>query len=139
VTRASGLNTLIIRRLTNSATTGEGRHLYFRWPDGVEIRNFQVREDLPGLDVRGEGGYVLAPPRVHPNGAMYRWAEGCASQFVAAPKWLLELVIARSSGSPSPIAAMLQEAWKALFEAQHERSLRGRHSAPVRLFRPQIR
>ena len=47
---------------TVEAITGKGRHIYFRWPQGLEIRNFQHRDDVPGIDVRGNGGYVLAPP-----------------------------------------------------------------------------
>jgi hypothetical protein len=56
-------------------TGGGGRHLYWRWrPDGREIRNFQCRDDLPGFDVRGEGGFVVAPPSIHPSGRAYAWS-----------------------------------------------------------------
>jgi putative DNA primase/helicase len=42
--------------------TGKGRHLYFSHP-GVPVPN-RVRV-APGLDVRGDGGYVVAPPSAH--------------------------------------------------------------------------
>src|SRR5262249_37782818 len=53
---------------TIEVITGKGRHLYFRWPSGCEIRNKQDNPVMPSIDVRGEGGYVLAPCSVHPSG-----------------------------------------------------------------------
>src|SRR5437879_4495441 len=44
-------------------TGGGGRHVYLSHP-GIEIRN-SAGELGPGLDVRGDGGYVLAPPSTH--------------------------------------------------------------------------
>lgn len=38
-----------------------GRHFYLRYPEDAEVRNSSGRLG-PGIDVRGEGGYVLAPP-----------------------------------------------------------------------------
>jgi hypothetical protein len=76
---------------TATVITGKGRHLYFRWPVDVEIRNSQHRADLPNLDVRGDGGYVIAPPSFHPSGAIYRWADVNAD-FVPAPAWLVGIV-----------------------------------------------
>ena len=46
-----------------------GRHLYFRHP-GFHVSN---RELAPHLEVRGDDGYVLLPPSVHPSGGVYRW------------------------------------------------------------------
>jgi len=50
--------------------TGKGRHLFFTLPGG---RNSAGKLG-PKIDTRGEGGYVVAPPSVHPNGHRYRWA-----------------------------------------------------------------
>jgi len=47
---------------TPTVLTGKGRHLYFTYP-GVPVPN-RVRV-APGLDVRGDGGYVVAPPSTH--------------------------------------------------------------------------
>jgi hypothetical protein len=49
-------------------TGGGGWHFWFR-PLGYGNR---VRL-LPGLDWRGNGGYVVAPPSRHASGADYRW------------------------------------------------------------------
>jgi hypothetical protein len=54
-----------------ASTPSGGGHLYFRPPPGVEIRNSAGKLG-PGLDVRGVGGYVVAPPSVI-DGKAYRW------------------------------------------------------------------
>lgn len=56
---------------TCMAITGRGgSHLYYRY-EGSDIGNRAGL--LEGVDVRGEGGYVIAPPSVHPNGTDYVW------------------------------------------------------------------
>lgn len=69
-------------------TGGNGWHLYFAHPS-VTIRNDAGRRLGPGLDVRGDGGYVVAPPSGHPSGHHYRWV-GAANQPAPMPGWLLE-------------------------------------------------
>ena len=56
------------------ATGGGGRHLYFRHPGGT-VRNSAGRLGA-GLDIRGDGGYVVAPPSIHESGHRYRWISG---------------------------------------------------------------
>lgn len=56
---------------TVTAITGRGgNHLYFHY-EGSDIKN--RAGILEGVDVRGEGGYVIAPPSPHPNGTEYAW------------------------------------------------------------------
>lgn len=57
------------RLATAEVRTARGRHLYFRHPGG-HIGNTPL---APKLDVRGDAGYVLAPPSIHPSGATYEW------------------------------------------------------------------
>ena len=55
---------------TWTAITGRGGyHLYFH--SNSEIKNRAGIID--GVDVRGDGGYVVAPPSVHSNGNRYEW------------------------------------------------------------------
>jgi hypothetical protein len=79
-------------------TGGGGRHLYFAHPGGL-LRN---RVGLaPGIDLRGDGGCVVAPPSLHPSGRRYRWAAGRAPGEVGLaplPRWLLP---AAPAGAPS--------------------------------------
>ena len=54
------------------ATGGGGWHLYYRHPGGPLLPAFPGR---PGVDVKADGGYVVAPPSIHPATRQpYRWA-----------------------------------------------------------------
>lgn len=84
-------------------TGGGGRHVYFAHP-GVPIPNSAGRLG-PGIDVRGDGGYVLVPPSQHISGRQYQWAND--RELHPVPTWLLDLVDpARrrpSATSPAPV------------------------------------
>ena len=78
---------------TVTAVTGTGgHHLYFRLPDfaGAPVMKNTASALAAGIDTRGEGGYVVAPPSIHPNGNPYGW--GAPDEFAAAPVWLLALL-----------------------------------------------
>ncbi len=51
-------------------TGGGGRHFYFIHPGTIVKNKIGI---APGIDVRGDGGYVVAPPSVHISGGVYRW------------------------------------------------------------------
>jgi hypothetical protein len=79
-----------------SITPRGGRHYLFRW-NAINIRN-SVEEIGPGVDVRGAGGYFVAPPSVRADGAAYRWEDATVA-IVEAPAWLSELALAASSNA----------------------------------------
>lgn len=69
-------------------TGGDGRHWRFEMPPDFEVTN--RRGTLPaGLDVRGTGGYVVAPPSVSGKGAYVELTE--AAPYVAS-EWLLDMI-----------------------------------------------
>jgi hypothetical protein len=70
-------------------------HRYFKYPKDREIRNTTSRI-APGVDVRGEGGMVIAPPSVRSDGS-YVWLNN--ARTADAPEWLVESAIAASGGS----------------------------------------
>lgn len=65
-----------------------GRQLFFQWPDGHIVK--PGAGVLPGIDVRGDGGYVVAPPSIHPSGRRYQW-EGKV-ELASASDALLKMV-----------------------------------------------
>jgi hypothetical protein len=94
------------------------RHLYFRWPDGLDIRNSEGRI-APGVDVRGAGGMVIAPPSVKPGKQLpYRWEKAPGIYELApCPEWLVRLCMpkeklvhdAAGTGSSRTIASDVDE------------------------------
>jgi hypothetical protein len=98
---------------TVQQVTGRGRHICFRWdPAGPEMRN-RSRVGGAAIDVRGNGGYIVAPPSVHPGdaakgvppGRIYAWAWGRAPEdlaFADAPAWLIELCRPRDQAPSTP-------------------------------------
>lgn len=81
-----------------SLTGGGGRHICFETPEGITITNDQAGRLGPGLDIRGEGGQIVVPPTIHPNGTPYEW-EALSDPFdggelVEAPQWLIDLLTA---------------------------------------------
>jgi hypothetical protein len=83
---------------TLTSATGKGRHYWFCCPSPIPC---SVGKIGPGIDIRGDGGYVVAPPSVHPNGAIYRWV--CDQPTADAPDWLLKLARHRPEVAPPPI------------------------------------
>jgi replicative DNA helicase len=99
-----------------------GRHLYFRYPADVAIVNDAGIRLGPGLDVRGTGGQVLAPPTIHPNGTAYQWEITSHPDDVDvadAPAWLIDLLTRDPEGQAStnrPTVATVG-GWKDAFAA----------------------
>ena len=83
-------------------TGGGGFHYYFRMPEHrAAIRCRAKVGGHPGLDIKGEGGYVVAPPSGHPDGGVYEWStlEGVKAPIAEAPVWLLDLTTDSTSRS----------------------------------------
>ena len=91
--------------LTPTVKTGKGFHLYYRNKEGT--RNFQKRDDLPGIDLRSEGGYVVAPPSIHPSGVQYEWVEGKSLDDLPLAE-LPEIILAKSPEHKTPLKELYQ-------------------------------
>ena len=92
---------------TISRTGSGGMHQFFAYPeDAPELRNFARR--APELDFRGEGGFVVVPPSVHPSGNRYAWILSPDQQPPAQlPEWVIDLcqngsVSEDASATPTP-------------------------------------
>jgi putative DNA primase/helicase len=82
------------------ATGSGGKHFYFNYPDDKPIKcRVAIR---PGIDVRAEGGYVVAPPSIV-SGNLYSWIDESVA-IADAPAWLIHLV-----GANKPRDAKLTE------------------------------
>lgn len=74
-------DTVIVR------TGSGGTHLYFQ-ANGNRVSNSQSAI-APGVDIRGEGGYVIAPPSVHASGKLYEFLSRSDAELADFPAALL--------------------------------------------------
>ncbi|MBL8794289.1 MAG: DUF3987 domain-containing protein [Planctomycetia bacterium] len=88
-------------------TGGGGIHYYFKVTADVTINNTTKLGDQP-VDVRGEGGYVLAPPSNHASGKGYVWElSPNHAPLAVAPAWLTDVVTKKTSW-PVTAASVVQ-------------------------------
>lgn len=66
-----------------------GQHYWYKTPK--QVRNTTRLDGLDGLDVRGEGGYVIAPPSLHRSGHRYAVSYIWDGPIMPAPLWLVEV------------------------------------------------
>ncbi len=112
--RHGGTNELFKEYETVSVKTGGGgEHYYFRYKEGIQ----NTTNLLPGIDVRGEGGYVIAPPTVHSSGNSYRWLRKPknSESIIELPKELEKLL--NSQNTPAS-----KQVDKSIFEGVTEGS-----------------
>jgi hypothetical protein len=93
---------------TVAAVTANGEHFYFKMPD-CDLRN-SVRKIAAGVDIRANGGYVLAPPSVHPSGKRYAWSVDSARVCASAPGWLLDKLTGRLRDRQADVSGLMADA-----------------------------
>jgi len=95
----------------SALTPGGGIHLLFQHP-GIPVAT--RKHALPGLDIRGDGGFVVVHPSMHKNGRRYEWDADAHPEDVgiaAAPQWVIDLVSQASppqTSTSTPIVQAIQ-------------------------------
>ena len=87
----------------HTLTGGGGNHYLFAHPGGV-VRN-SAGTLGHGLDVRGDGGYIVAPPSVHENGRRYVELRPFAKRE-PMPGWLVEDATKRNGSTPPVVGTI---------------------------------
>ena len=78
---------------TPTVMTGDGRHIWLRH-NGVPVRS--TTHGLgPGVDIKGAGGYVVAPPSRHENGQRYEWITDGPRRRAVVPDWVIQILAAK--------------------------------------------
>ena len=115
-------------------TGGGGRHLLFRHP-GQRVKNNQDGKLAPGLDVRGDGGYIVAPPSLHASGKRYSWELSHNPEntpLALLPEKLLHLLTEnRRQQKATPDAEALRAGGLGESEIREELSRRERDEGPI--------
>lgn len=106
--------------LVTRTPTG-GFHYFWQYPQGVEVYNSASNRLGAGLDVRGEGGQVNAPPTTRKIGG-YCWHRGRGpydAKVAPAPAWLVDLVAERPKATTPPVPSLsaVSETNKLLLDA----------------------
>lgn len=92
--------------LTPFAETERGQHYYFKCLDRHVLT---VTAIAPGLDIRAERAYVVAPPSTHPSGKPYAWVVPPEEAGLApVPDWLQEAIANRQRNPPKDIEAIVR-------------------------------
>jgi putative DNA primase/helicase len=95
-------------------TGGRGKHYFFKYPKGVKkIENSTGSNKgiAPGIDVRGDGGYVILPPSNHKSGLKYEWSNW-PTAIAEMPEWLLGLVTKKTSSKKLDIATIRKKGFE---------------------------
>ena len=96
-------------RTASTTTPNGGQHFWLQHP-GVEVRCSAGKLGV-GVDVRGDGGYVIAPPSRTADGRGYEVDEECAPAPI--PGWLVQATAAAPQGDVRPLRTPT-ETWLAM-------------------------
>jgi len=105
-------------------TGGGGRHIYFKWP-GKRVK-CSTGQIASGIDVKGDGGYVILPPSDHKSGNTYNWLfehEPGECPIADAPAWLLERIAEGNDASAKQTDENLPAATDAIPEGHRNNTL----------------
>lgn len=89
----------------NQKTGSGGDHFLFKVPD----EPIKTRRGFPdkGIDICGDGGYIVAAPSIHPNGNRYEWVTDPA-ELKESPQWLIDMLIS-TTDAPVRMAGTFPE------------------------------
>ena len=111
---AGGLETLAkldaqgLPRSVRQSTPGGGVHVVLSHPGVLVPTRTGV---LPGMDVRGDGGFIVATPSVHANGRRYAWdtdAQPDEMPVADCPAWLVDIICGKAPQRPGASGAVIR-------------------------------
>jgi Bifunctional DNA primase/polymerase, N-terminal len=110
----------LVRSRRRTVVTHKGSHFYFKLP--AKCGTVPSSAD-GGLDIRADGGYVIAPPSIHPDGGSYEW--DCASPSASPRSRLLA----------TTVCAKVKQRSLAFAEAPSMKRSKNTRSCPAQPFR----
>jgi Bifunctional DNA primase/polymerase, N-terminal/AAA domain len=84
---------------------GGGEHFYFSYPSKHPL---STRKNAlgPGVDLKADGGYIVAPPSRHPSGGLYRWDSSPDNTKLDEPPAWMVLLAGKTKNSTQPAGAI---------------------------------
>ena len=114
-----------------AVTGGSGSHLFFRAPSMHTVRGTLG----DGIDIKFEGGYVVAAPSRHASGAEYAWADGRSPSELKPVRlpapWIDRLAPSAPPPAHTPAAAYLGRATGAASDVERRARSYARHLPPA--------
>jgi Bifunctional DNA primase/polymerase, N-terminal/DnaB-like helicase C terminal domain len=103
---------LLNLKSTVISLTGNGKHLWYRYPN-TSVQN--AVKVYRGIDIRGDRGFIVAPPSIHESGKRYRWIGQSVSNVAQLPLFPAQIFVqpvktaGTSKHEPGWIAKALEE------------------------------
>ena len=121
---------------TASATTGRGEHLWYSTGGATVTNRVAV---FPNIDIRAKGGFVVAPPSIHPSGALYEWRTSLDRATIAeCPGWLLARLTATSRRAAQSVDDWIRTITEPVPEGQRNETLARVSGLLLRRLPPQL-
>ena len=88
---------------TAAVQTKRGYHAFYQHPGYAVANRAHLLSDGngSGVDVRGDGGYVVAPPSVHGSGWVYQWVVNPEEGILPLPPGVMSLLDGQATTMPS--------------------------------------
>ncbi len=92
----------VLPKTITATTGGGGKHYVFKYTDELRLKNVVGFRD--GLDIRTQGGLIVAAPSIHQSGKRYVWDNGLSPFDIRAanmPKWLTDEICKAGTALPT--------------------------------------
>lgn len=94
---------------TKRVKTGAGTHYYYKYPAGTGI-TLSASQLAKNIDIRGDGGYVIAPPSNHVTGNFYSWISEELEMLEFPAAWIDKLnAVKAARNAPAPASSSAKQ------------------------------
>lgn len=106
-------------------TPSGGKHIIYRAVEGVLIGNRDLMNGVNVRGIKGDGGYIVIAPSIHPNGRIYQWAYGLGPFDVSIaplPAVLIEALKPKPVSAvnlPEPIRSVVGNTYRERYAQRH--------------------
>lgn len=106
-------------------TPSGGKHIIYRVVEGVVIGNRDLMNGVNVRGIKGDGGYVVIAPSIHPNGKTYAWAPGLSPfdiQVATLPDVLIQALKPKEievKEVPMPIRSAVGDGYRERYAQRH--------------------